>query len=323
MGFPTTLALSPSALGGSHGPAVNTQGPCTSARWLSALESGTIAIASSAVVRQILANWRKPESEQPMKRLVWIDAEGVRAFGCAGCRWTYPVKEFTPEFPETEVREDFRVHDCRNPSFQFEYDRTPTQPGTADLTPMSVNSGQILQDLCGLKGTVLAGIEAQSASAPSNEDMAAIKRELDSVRFLLWLHMHASPVPSLESPQLPPTTGQQRRWRRYDFHVSVTLTTKTGKQKISGSGTGLNEGGITVYAEGEFAVGDELKVEFTPPFFNAVVNLSAIVRSRNGNRFGMEFVGADDAERREMVLLRTIVKMLEARVNYYEERATT
>ena len=188
---------------------------------------------------------------------------------------------------------------------------------------MSVNSGQILQDLCGLKGTVLAGIEALSASAPSDEDMAAIKRELDSVRSLLWLHMHASPVPSLESPQLPPTTGQKRKWRRYDFHMSVTLTTKTGNQKIPASGTGLNEGGITVYADSEFAVGDELKVEFTPPFFNAVMNLSVVVRNRHGNRYGMEFVGTDDAERQEMVLLRTIVKMLAARVNYYEERATT
>jgi hypothetical protein len=104
--------------------------------------------------------------------------------------------------------------------------------------------------------------------------------------------------------------------------MSVTLTTKTGDQKISGSGTGLNEGGITVYPEGEFAVGDELKVEFTPPFFNAVVNLTAVVRNRHGNRYGMEFLSTDDAERREMVLLRTIVKMLEARINYYEERAT-
>jgi hypothetical protein len=275
------------------------------------------------VVREILANWRKPESGQPMKRLVWIDASGVRAFGCAGCRWTYPVREFTPEFSETKVREDFRDHDCRNPRFEHESDRTPTQPGTAELPPASVNSGQILRDLCGLKGTVLAGIEAPSSPAPSNEDMSAIKRELDSVRSLLWLHMHASPVASLESPPLPQTIGQKRRFRRYDFHMSVSLTTKTGNQKIPASGTGLNEGGITVYAEGNFALGDELKVEFTPPFFNAVVNLAAIVRNRNGNRYGMEFVGTDDAERQEMVLLRTIVKMLEARVNYYEERATS
>lgn len=256
-----------------------------------------------------------------MKRLVWIDVSGVRAFGCAGCRWTYPVKEFAPDFPVTEVREDFRVHDCGSPQFEFGDDRSATLPGTADSTPPPVSSGQVLQDLCGLKGAVLAGIEALSSPAPSIEEVAAIKREVDSVRSLLWLHMHASPRASLESPPLPPTIGQKRRFRRYDFHMSVSLTTKTGNQKISGSGTGLNEGGMTVYAEGEFAVGDELKVEFTPPFFNAVVYLPAIVRNRHGNRYGMEFVGTDDAERQEIVLLRTIVKMLEARVNYYEERA--
>jgi hypothetical protein len=35
----------------------------------------------------------------------------------------------------------------------------------------------------------------------------------------------------------------------------------------------------------------------------------------------MEFVGANGAERQEIVLLRTIVKMLEARVSYHQERA--
>jgi hypothetical protein len=35
----------------------------------------------------------------------------------------------------------------------------------------------------------------------------------------------------------------------------------------------------------------------------------------------MEFIGTNDADSQEIVLLRTIVKMLEARVSYYEQRA--
>ena len=231
------------------------------------------------------------------------------------------MKEFTPEFSDTEVREDFRDHDCDNPRFKFEDDRSPTLPGTADSTSPSVSSGQVLQDLCGLKGTVLARIEALSSPAPSNEDVAAIKRELDSVRSLLWLHMHASPIPSKDGPQIPSTTDQKRRWRRYDFQVPVILTTSNGSKKIHARGTALNEGGIMVYAEAELTLGDELKVEFRPPFSNTALNLSVVVRNRIGNRYGMEFIGTNGAELQEIVLLRKIVKMLKARVSYYEERA--
>jgi hypothetical protein len=127
-----------------------------------------------------------------MKRLVWIDSNSERAFGCAGCGWTFQVKEFTPEFSETEVREDFRDHDCDDPRFKFDDDRNSMLPVTADLASPSRNSGQILQDLCGLQGAVLAAIKALSSPPASNGDWAAIKGQLDSVRSLLWLHMHAS-----------------------------------------------------------------------------------------------------------------------------------
>jgi PilZ domain-containing protein len=277
-----------------------------------------MAPASSAVIRQVLAD---QECEHLMKRLVWADANGVRGFGCAGCGWIYPVKEFTPEFSETKVREEFQVHDCASPQFKFEDDASSTLPVTADLASWSLNSGQLLRDLCGLKGAVLAGIEALSWPAPSNQDMAAIKRELDSVRSLLWLHMHAAQMPSQDSPQSS-ANEQERRWRRYDFQVPVTLTRSNGNKKIRARGTNLNEGGITVSAEAELALREELKVEFTPPFSTTAVNLSAIVKDRIDNCYGMEFIGANGAELQEILLLRTIVKMLEARVRYYDERET-
>ena len=232
------------------------------------------------------------------------------------------MKEFTPEFCKTALGEVFRDHDCNNPRFKIEDDRSSTLPVTADLTSLSLNSHQILRDLCGLKGAVLAGIETLSSLAPSNEDMAAIKAELDSVRSLLWLHMHPSKVPSQESPQIPSTTDQERRWRRYDFQFPVTLTMSNGSKKIPARGTNLNEGGMTVYAEAEFTLRDELKVEFTPPFSNTTVNLSVVVINRIGNRYGMEFIATNGTEAREIELLRTIVKLLEARVSYYEEQAT-
>ena len=119
------------------------------------------------------------------------------------------------------------------------------------------------------------------------------------------------------SPVAPP----QRRWRRYDFHVPVTVN--IADRKIQALGTALNEGGMAVCGETRLQVGNEAKVEFRPPFSNTVVNLGAIVRNRAGNRYGVEFIGASEAERQEIVLLRSMVKMLEARVAYYEERVSS
>jgi hypothetical protein len=116
------------------------------------------------------------------------------------------------------------------------------------------------------------------------------------------------------------TPAPQRRWRRYDFHVPVTVS--IGGRKIQVLGTALNEGGMTVCSDAALMIGDPVRVEFRPPFSNTVVNLDAVIRNRTGNRYGIEFVGANDAERQEIVLLRSMVKMLEARVTYYEERAS-
>jgi PilZ domain len=252
-----------------------------------------------------------------MKRLMWINANGVRAFGCVGCRWTYPVEEFTPEFSDTDLREKYRSHNCDNPQFKCD-DQSTIPAGTVDSTLQLADCDQVLQDLCGLKGKVLASIE--SLSSPSNNDLAAFQAELDSVRSLLWLHMRPALVPVKDGPQVPSTNDEKRRWRRYDFQVPVTLITSNGNKKIQARGTDLNEGGMTVYAKAELTLGDVLNVEFRPPFSNTVVNLAVVVKNQNGNRYGMEFVDTKGAEHQEIVLLRTMVKMLEARVSYYEER---
>jgi hypothetical protein len=184
-----------------------------------------------------------------------------------------------------------------------------------------VDTNEALRYLCGLRGSVLAAIETPSPLTPSNRELAAIKTELDTVRSLLWLHMHASLTPSKDRPPRPSTTDQRRRFPRYKFDVPVTITTR-GAKKILARGTELNEGGLTVYGEAELSLGDELRVEFKPPFSNSAVNLAVVVRNRTGNRYGTEFVCRNSVERQEIALLRTIVKMLEARVSYYGEQAT-
>lgn len=103
------------------------------------------------------------------------------------------MKEFTREFSETELREAFRDHGCDDPRFSYETkaeQQSPPQP--ADSSRPLVEGTQILRDLCGLKGAVLASIESLSPTEPSAEELAQIKAELDRVRSLLWLHLNSS-----------------------------------------------------------------------------------------------------------------------------------
>lgn len=103
------------------------------------------------------------------------------------------MKEFTREFSETELREDFRGHGCDDPRFRYETKpESQTPPQRADSSHPSVDGTQILQDLCGLKGAVLASIESLSPNEPRAEELAQIKVELDRVRSLLWLHLNSS-----------------------------------------------------------------------------------------------------------------------------------
>jgi PilZ domain len=256
-----------------------------------------------------------------MKRLIWIHTNGVRAFGCTGCKWTHPVKEFKPGFSASEVREDFAHHNCRTFGFRFESDRSSPLCPSSDSTAACSNGDQILRDLCGLQGTVLAAIEGISSPASLTGNLEATKAELDSARSLLWLHMRASPDTEPDLGQTVSNERQKRRWPRYHFHVPVTLTTSAGHTIIQALGTDLNEGGVTIFSEVELKVADDLNLELRPPFSNTVLKLRVVVRNRNGNRYGMEFIGANDADSQEIVLLRTIVRMLEARVSYYEQRA--
>lgn len=127
-----------------------------------------------------------------MKRLVLIDSGEVRTFRCAGCKWTFPVQEFSAGLSEAEIGDDFRDHYCDDP--RFRYETTPEQQTLppADSSCPSVDGTRILQDLCGLKGAVLASIESLSSNQSGAEELAQLKAELDRLRSLLWLHLPGS-----------------------------------------------------------------------------------------------------------------------------------
>ncbi len=86
-----------------------------------------------------------------------------------------------------------------------------------------------------------------------------------------------------------PSTEKTRRWDRLPVDLPVRVVTSKGFSStvVMGRGTELSQGGMVLYAGILLNPGDLLEVEFDTPVHSRV---PAIVRSRNGFCFGLEFI---------------------------------
>jgi hypothetical protein len=80
-----------------------------------------------------------------------------------------------------------------------------------------------------------------------------------------------------------------RRWDRMPVDLNVRVVTSKGFSTtvVPGRGTELSEGGMVLYAGILLNPGDLLEIEFDTPVHS---KMPAIVRSRNGYCFGLEFI---------------------------------
>src|SRR6476660_7633096 len=83
-----------------------------------------------------------------------------------------------------------------------------------------------------------------------------------------------------------------RRWQRYRLNLPIRLIfVHDGGTKItSGRGNDMSEGGVLVFAGMELKTGDEVSIEFTPPFASGPVRARGVVRHRRGYNYGIEFL---------------------------------
>jgi hypothetical protein len=86
-----------------------------------------------------------------------------------------------------------------------------------------------------------------------------------------------------------PESSKARRWERLPVDIPVRVVTSKGFSTtvVEGRGTEMSEGGMTLYAGILLNPGDLLEVEFDFPTHSRV---PAIVRSKNGFCFGLEFI---------------------------------
>src|SRR5579864_54639 len=80
-----------------------------------------------------------------------------------------------------------------------------------------------------------------------------------------------------------------RRWPRVPVDMPVRVVTSKGFSTtvVEGRGTELSEGGMVLYAGILLNPGDLLEIEFETPTLS---KMTAVVRSRNGFCFGLEFI---------------------------------
>ena len=95
-----------------------------------------------------------------------------------------------------------------------------------------------------------------------------------------------------------------RRWKRHrvDVRLKIIHWKDGAKAIVFGQGSDISEGGMAAYVPAEFAKDDNLELEMVLPYSASKdpLLLKAVVRNRNGFRYGLEYVGVTDAVRESM-----------------------
>jgi len=107
-----------------------------------------------------------------------------------------------------------------------------------------------------------------------------------------------------------PVYEQERRWRRHKIDVPVRAIIRKQDRTLirDGRGMEMSEGGMCLFVGVELGLGDEIDVEFTPPYSGTPIRVRSEVRTRDGYRYGVEFVPEDKKERSEVTRLRQMLK---------------
>ncbi len=102
----------------------------------------------------------------------------------------------------------------------------------------------------------------------------------------------------------------QRRTPRYklDLRAKVVYRRNGLNQSAIAHGQDVSEGGMAMFVPIDFGKDDAIEVEFTLPHSRLPLRVHAVVRNRDGHRYGLEFVNLTDVQRQE------IVRMCEAMV---------
>jgi hypothetical protein len=114
---------------------------------------------------------------------------------------------------------------------------------------------------------------------PGTQDLRRSSRHLGNLKKLTVRIM----IDIMSNPE------NTRRWPRVPVDMPVRVLTSKGFSTtvVEGRGTELSEGGMVLYAGILLNPGDLLEIEFDTPIHS---RMTAIVRTRTGFCFGLEFI---------------------------------
>jgi hypothetical protein len=120
-------------------------------------------------------------------------------------------------------------------------------------------------------------------------------------------------TPTIADAAALPVFKEKRRWPRHKIDVPVrAVIRRTDKTLIrDGRGMEMSEGGMCLFIGVELGLGEEIEVEFTPPYSGSPLRVRSQVRNRTGYRYGVEFVPEGKKERSEVNRLRQMLKTFE------------
>ena len=120
--------------------------------------------------------------------------------------------------------------------------------------------------------------------------------------------VRTAPQPGLRSSQ---EKAVFRRWQRYRLNLPIRLIfVHDGGTKITaGRGNDMSEGGVLVFAGIELKTGDEVSIEFTPPFSAGPVRAKGVVRHRRGYNYGIEFLVENETDKEHTEKFRGLLRL--------------
>jgi PilZ domain-containing protein len=101
------------------------------------------------------------------------------------------------------------------------------------------------------------------------------------------------------SGSAPKGGADKRLFKRFKVQVRVriAIVRAAGNLLVYGQGTDVSEGGIAIFVPQELEPGQALNLELMLPYSKDKLALNAVVRSKSGFRYGVEFVRLSATER--------------------------
>lgn len=96
---------------------------------------------------------------------------------------------------------------------------------------------------------------------------------------------------------------QQRRTPRYKLDLRTKIVYRRNGLNQSGMARGqdVSDGGMAMFVPIELQKDDMIEVEFTLPHSRLPLRIHAMVRNKDGHRYGLEFLNLTDGQKQEIV----------------------